>query len=68
VVYALWIMFTETRCRTSLRVIIQALQGFADGCKTRIPRLVSFPRLYPRCTVLRSRWSQRVVLGAEPGV
>jgi hypothetical protein len=42
----------------SLRVIHQALQGFADGCKTRIPKPVSFLCLALCCTVLRSRWYQ----------
>ena len=41
-----------------LRVISQALQGFAGGCKTRISRGVSFPCLAACCTVLRSRWYQ----------
>ena len=43
----------------SLRVIIQALQGFARACKSRIFRGVSFPCLAACCTVLRSRWYQR---------
>jgi hypothetical protein len=42
----------------SQRVIIQALQGFADGCKTRIPRPISCLRFALCCTVLRSRWYQ----------
>ncbi len=42
----------------SLRVIHQALQGFAGGCKCRIFRGVSFPCLAACCTVLRSRWYQ----------
>src|SRR5215217_8512228 len=41
-----------------LRVITQALQGCAGGCKHRIFRGVSFPRLAACCTVLRSRWYQ----------
>jgi len=42
----------------SLRVIINVLQGFAQGCNTRISKGVSFPCLAPRCTILRSRWYQ----------
>jgi hypothetical protein len=42
----------------SLRVITQALQGVAGGCKCRIFRGVSFLRLAECCTVLRSRWYQ----------
>ncbi len=41
-----------------LRVIIQALQGFAQACKSRISRQFSFLRFALRCTVLRSRWYQ----------
>jgi hypothetical protein len=42
----------------SLRVITQALQGFARVCKCRISR--RFPLLWAAacCTVLRSRWCQ----------
>src|SRR5215210_6251538 len=43
---------------TSLRVIIHPLQGFAWGCKSRIPKPVSFLRLALCCSVLRSRWYQ----------
>src|SRR5918998_6648479 len=42
----------------SLRVITQALQGCAGGCKCRIFRGVSFPCLAACCTVLRCRWYQ----------
>jgi hypothetical protein len=42
----------------SLRVIIQALQGFARGCKSPISKGVSFLPLALCCTVLRSRWCQ----------
>ena len=42
----------------SLRVITQALQGFAEGCKSRISRAISFLSLAACCTVLRSRWYQ----------
>src|SRR5215210_2347416 len=38
----------------SLRVIHQALQGLAEGCKSRISTGFSFLRLAHRCTVLRS--------------
>ena len=41
-----------------LRVIIQALQGFAGDCKCRIFRGISFACLAACCTVLRSRWCQ----------
>jgi hypothetical protein len=41
-----------------LRVISQALQGFAQACKSRISRGFSFLLLAPCCTVLRSRWYQ----------
>jgi hypothetical protein len=36
----------------------QALQGFAQECKSRISRPVSFLCIAVRCTVLRSRWYQ----------
>jgi hypothetical protein len=39
-------------------MIHQALQGFARGCKSRIPKPVSFLRPALCCTVLRSRWCQ----------
>jgi hypothetical protein len=42
----------------SLRVMHQALQGFAQGCKSRISKPVSVLCLAPCCTVLRSRWCQ----------
>jgi hypothetical protein len=42
----------------SLRVITQALQGVAEGCKSRISKGVSLLCLAPCCTVLRSRWYQ----------
>src|SRR5829696_7998826 len=51
----------DERTRTadlSLRVIGQALQRFAGGCKCRISKGVSFPCLAAYCTVLRSRWYQ----------
>jgi hypothetical protein len=41
-----------------LRVITQALQGFAGDCKCSIFRGVSFLYLAECCTVLRSRWCQ----------
>jgi hypothetical protein len=57
----------EERTRTadpiSLRVIGQALQGFAGDCKSRIFRGVSFLRLAECCTVLRSRWYQSGING-----
>jgi hypothetical protein len=45
----------------SLRVINHALQGVAQACNFRISKPLSFPWLAPGCTVLRSRWCQRVV-------
>jgi hypothetical protein len=42
----------------SLRVITQAWQGCAGGCKCRMFRRFSLPELAPCCTVLRSRWYQ----------
>jgi hypothetical protein len=42
----------------SLGVIIQALQGNAEDCKSRISKPVSFLCFAQRCTVLRSRWCQ----------
>jgi hypothetical protein len=53
---------TDQRTRTALlfhlRVIIQALQGLAEGCNSRISK--PFSRLWTAtcCTVLRSRWCQ----------
>jgi hypothetical protein len=49
---------TRTAFLISLRVIIHALQGFAQGCKSRIPKPLSFLCLAVCCTVLRSRWYQ----------
>ena len=42
----------------SLRVIHQALQGFARGCKSRISKPLPLLCFAPYCTVLRSRWYQ----------
>jgi hypothetical protein len=42
----------------SLRVIIHALQEFAQVCKSRISKGVSLPCHAPCCTVMRSRWCQ----------
>jgi hypothetical protein len=39
-------------------VIIHALQGFAEGCKSRISKPISFLLFAACCTVLRSRWYQ----------
>ena len=39
-------------------MIIQKLQEFAEGCKYRISKPVSFLGLAPYCTVLRPRWYQ----------
>src|SRR5918992_4547468 len=42
----------------SLRVIHQALQRFAEACKSRISRCLSLLRVAGCCTVLRSQWYQ----------
>jgi hypothetical protein len=42
----------------SLRVIGQALQGFAQECKSRISKRLSLLRVAECCTVLHSRWYQ----------
>ena len=52
---------TRTADLSSLRVIIQALQGFAQACKCSIFKPVSYHWLAVRCTVLRSRWCHRGV-------
>jgi hypothetical protein len=52
----------------SLRVIHQALQGCAGGCKYRIFRGVSFPCLAECCTVLRSQWYQIGINRGKPSV
>src|SRR5215213_10402264 len=49
---------TRTAYPCSLRVITQALQGFARACKSRIYRRLSVLRIAASCTVLRSRWYQ----------
>src|SRR5215208_738606 len=49
---------TRTAYPCSLRVITQALQGFARACKTPISKRVFFPCLAACCTVLRSWWYQ----------
>ena len=42
----------------SLRVMHHVLQGFAQECKSRISKPVSFLSFARCCTVLRSRWYQ----------
>jgi hypothetical protein len=49
---------TRTADLISLRVITQALQGYAGGFKTLIPKAFSLLQFAPPCTVLRSRWYQ----------
>jgi hypothetical protein len=49
---------TRTADPTSLRVIIHALHGFAQGCKFPILKPVSVLCISLCCTVLRSRWCQ----------
>jgi hypothetical protein len=50
-----------------LRVIIHALQGFAQPCKSRISKRLSLLRVASCCTVLRSRWCQKSVGYTSPG-
>jgi len=61
---------TDERTRTaypcSLRVITQALQGLAQGCKCRISKGFSFLWLAVHCTVLRPRWYQSGI--RRPGI
>ena len=45
-----------------LRVMHQALQRFAQACKSRISKGFSFLCFAPFCTVLRSRWCQSGVI------
>jgi hypothetical protein len=49
---------TRTADLRSLRVTIQALQGFAQVCKSRISKRFSLLWLAQCCTILRSRWYQ----------
>jgi hypothetical protein len=49
---------TRTAYPCSLRVITQALQGFARACKCRIFRRLSLLRVAACCTELLSRWYQ----------
>jgi hypothetical protein len=49
---------TRTADLISLRVIHQALQGFAGDCKSRIFKRFPLLRVAACCTVLRSRWYQ----------
>jgi hypothetical protein len=49
---------TRTADLISLRVIIHALQGFAQSSKSRISKRFSLLCLALRCAVLRSRWYQ----------
>ena len=49
---------TRTAYPCSLRVITQALQGFAEACKSRTSRRLSVLWVAGCCTVLRSRWYQ----------
>ena len=49
---------TRTADLVSLRTIIHAWQGFADGCKCRVFRRFSLLSFAECCTVLRSRWYQ----------
>jgi hypothetical protein len=49
---------TRTADLISLRVISQALQGFAALCKPRVCKRFSLPSLAQCCTALRSRWCQ----------
>ena len=49
---------TRTADLVSLRVIHQALQGLARGCKSCIPKRFPLLGVARCCTVLRSRWCQ----------
>jgi hypothetical protein len=49
---------TRTADLISLRVIKRVLQGFAQGCRSRISKPVSFLCDATCCTVLRSQWCQ----------
>ena len=49
---------TRTADLVSLRVMHQALQALAQGCKPRISKPIPLPSLARRCTVLHSRWCQ----------
>jgi hypothetical protein len=51
----------------SLRVIHQALQGLARGCKSRISKPVSILWIALCCPVLRSRWCQGESWGSSRG-
>jgi hypothetical protein len=55
----------SNRLPLSLRVITQALQRFAQPCKSRISRRLSLLRVAHFCTVLRSRWYQ---IGINGGI
>jgi hypothetical protein len=57
---------TRTADLPSLRVITQALQGFAQACKSRISKRLSLLRVALCCTVLRSRWYQSRINVALP--
>jgi hypothetical protein len=54
---------TRTAYPCSLRVIHQALQGFAQPCKCRISKRLSLLRFALCCTVLRSQWYQSGIKG-----
>ena len=56
---------TRTADLLQLRVIGQALQGYARDCKSRIFRGVSFPCFAACCAVLRSRWYQSGINGTS---
>jgi hypothetical protein len=58
---------TRTAFLISLRVIIEALQGFAEACKSPISKPFTFLRLAECCTVLRSRWCQSGINLASAG-
>src|SRR5918993_3111985 len=66
------ILRADERTRTAdllqLRVIHQALQGYARGCKCRIFRRLSLLRVAACCTVLRSRWYQSGIKRGTPSV
>jgi hypothetical protein len=67
-----WALFESRRADSNrlpllqLRVIIQALQGFAGACKCPISKRFSLLRFATCCTVLRSRWCQSGVKRRSP--
>jgi hypothetical protein len=57
---------TRTAYPCSLRVMHQALQGLAGGCKYPFSKGIRLLCIAEGCTVLRSRWYQKQVDGTPP--